>query len=299
MIYEIGLPRKTITSKEEELAFINRNNGTKNLYKTVYKFERLNTFRPDYNSAIVDKLFFDFDNSNCWNETNKLHNYLIQENIKHFIVMSGRGYHLYILILPLSPQNIKSCIYNAQKYFVDKLNLKCDGQVMGDVARLRRIPNTFNIKAKRFCIPLTKEQFKSGDEVIKIAASKQNFVKDINISENLFDISKFDYESERVHDIIEDDYKFKSSSNADYMNNCDNKIKQLLAKKELGWKERYLVILYFKERGFTIQEVFNILKDNLSEKKFRHCVYEENQLKYLFSRDDLMFPEECGIKVYK
>ena len=73
----------------------------------------------------------------------------------------------------------------------------------------------------------------------------------------------------------------------------------MLSRKNLGWRERFIVIMYFKENGFTIQEVYNILKDNLTEDKFRHCVNEERQLQYLFERDDLMFPERYGIKIYK
>ena len=160
------------------------------------------------------------------------------------------------------------------------------------------MPNTFNIKGQRYCIPLTQEQFEKGDEVIKKLASNQNFINKIIIGNELLDISKYDIKRDSVEDIIFE-HKFEDSCNADYMNNCDNKIKQLLYKKKLGWRERFLVILYFKEKGFTIQEVYEILKDNLTKEKFIHCVQEEKQLQYVFSRDDLMFPEKCGIKVYK
>ena len=296
MIYEIGLPRKIVTNKEA-LDFINKYNGIRAIYRTVYNFEKMNEHKPDYNSAIIDKLFFDFDGENCWNEANKLHQFLLNENIKHYIIMSGKGYHIFVLTTLYKPKNSKSCIYNSQHYFIDKLNLGCDNQVVGDNARLHRIPNTYNLKAMRFCIPITKDQFKAGHEVIKIVAKKQNFIKNISIGDTLFDIEKFDYESKKFEVSI-DKFDFEDSSNADYMNNCDDFIKQLLSKKELGWRERYLVILYFKEKGFTRQEVFNILKENLSEQKFKHCIKEERQLQYLFERDDLVFPEKY-VKIYK
>ena len=83
------------------------------------------------------------------------------------------------------------------------------------------------------------------------------------------------------------------------MKNLPTSIRALLQRKNLGWNERYIVILYFKERGFTRQEVFEILKENLSERKFIHCIKEERQLQYLFERDDLMFPNGYDCKIYK
>ena len=57
--------------------------------------------------------------------------------------------------------------------------------------------------------------------------------------------------------------------------------------------------MYFKEKGYTQKETLQILKENLTENKFRHCIVEERQLQYLYERDDLMFPESCGVKIYK
>jgi len=299
MIYEVGLPRKTINSKKEEADFINKYNGMKAIYRTVYNFELMNDYKPDYNSAIVNKLFFDFDDNDCWNEANRLHQFLIKENIKHYIIMSGKGYHIFILTKDYKPQNLKSCIYNSQHYFIDKLNLKCDSQVVGDNARLHRIPNTYNVKAKRFCIPITKEQFKSGDIIIKQAAQYQNFIKNISIGTELFDVSRYDYKSDKFSDkIIVDNSNFENNLNADYATKSPNFIKQLLLKRDAGWNDRYLLILFFRDSGYTREEVFQILKDNLTERKFKHCVYEERQLQYLFERYDLCFPEKY-CKIYK
>jgi hypothetical protein len=299
MIFEIGLPRKTFTSKEEALKFINLYNGKKKaLFQSVYNFKEMENNKPKYDTAIIDKLFFDFDaNSDCWNECNKLHQHLKQENIQHFIIWSGRGYHLFINSIPLQSKNCKSVIYNSQIHFIKKLDLKCDMQVIGDHSRLRRIPNSWHPKAQLFCIYLSEEDFLKGLEYCKEKAKKQNFKKEI-IGEKLFDLKPFDYESEKYSSPVPE-FDFESSENANYLQNCPDKIKQLLAKKDLGWKERYLVILYFKERGFTRKEVLQILKNHLSERKFKHCIYEERQLQYLFERDDLMFPENFGVKIYK
>jgi len=298
MIFEIGLPRKTFTSKEDALNFINLYNGKKKaLFQSVYNFTEMRGTKPNYETAIVDKLFFDFDaKSDCWKECNKLHQYLLQENIKHIIIWSGRGYHLLILTSPLQLKNCKSAIYNSQISLINKLSLICDRQVIGDHSRLRRIPNSYHPKAERFCIFLTKADFDKGYEHCKELARKQNSNKEY-IGENLFDISEFDYKTEKIEK-FEFETEFEDSANQDYMNNCPPFITQLLLKKDCGWQDRYLIILFFKEKGYTIKEVMSILKENLTKRKFKHCILEERQLQYLFERDDLVFPEKY-CKVYK
>ena len=212
--------------------------------------------------------------------------------------MSGRGYHIFVMTIPYRPQNSKSCIYNSQHHFIDSLELKCDEQVIGDNARLHRITNTYHSIAKRYCIPLTQEQFYLGDVKIKELASKQNFVKDIMIGNKLFDVSSFDYKKDNIEE-FKIEHEFESSLCEGYMKDLPDMIKNLLLKRELGWQERYLIILYFKEKGYMIEEVLEILKNNLTPSKFIHCVQEEGQLQYVFSRDDLVFPNKYGINLYK
>jgi hypothetical protein len=204
--------------------------------------------------------------------------------------MSGRGYHLYILAKTYRAKNSKSCIYNSQHYFIDSLGLIVDAQVIGNPAQLARIPNTWNGKGKRFCIPLTKEQFDKGDEFIKTLANNQNFIKNIIIGEELFNIKKYDCE------IKEKEYKtnvgeIKECINEKYFNIAPICIQNLLLKNNIRWKERYLIILFYRELGYTKQEVYNILKNHLSEKKLYHCINEERQLQYLFEKDNLLFPK--------
>jgi hypothetical protein len=71
---------------------------------------------------------------------------------------------------------------------------------------------------------------------------------------------------------------------------------KLLDKKTSNYKERYLIILYFKECGYTKKEIYEILKQYLTPKKFHHCICEERQLQYLFDRNDLVFPSLDNIK---
>ncbi|MHA1868723.1 MAG: hypothetical protein ACTSXD_11820 [Candidatus Heimdallarchaeaceae archaeon] len=291
---EVGPPRKVVTDMKQFLDYINLYNGKrKALYTSIYMFKNINEeWKPDYNSAIVDKLYFDFDDKSCnaWEECNRLHQTCFEQNLKHIVVFSGRGYHLYIFTTHYNPTYKKEAIRGGQTYFIDKLNLTVDRQVLGNVAQLARIPNTYHSKAKRFCIPLTKEQFEKGDKFIKHLAKEQNFVKDIIIGEKLFDLKRFDIKKEPEFNLNLPEITSKSFNTTSITRDLPPCILNILNKEIKRWKDRYLIILYFKEKGYTREEVLEILKKYLTKQKLYHCIKEERQLQYLFERDDLVFP---------
>jgi len=296
-MFEIGLPRKLCKDKGELVKFINVYNGKKALYRTIYDFEHLNeNNKIDYNSAIIDKIFWDFDGEGSWEEANKLHQELNKQKLRHKVNMSGGGYHIFLFCNDYVPINPKSCLYNSQKYFIDELKLKCDMAVVGDIARLYRIENTFNVKRKRFCIPLTESEFNKGDLFCKNWGLKQHFIKHTSLlgGDNMFDLKKFDFKTKEEPTLFINSNV--SSSESIVIKELPLCIEELLKRKDLNYKERGLIILYFKEKGYTKKEVLEILKQHLSEKKLRHCVVEEKQLQYLFERDDLIFPKCVSIE---
>jgi len=291
LIFEAGLPKRILCKDNKEfLKIVNLNNGKKKaIYRTLYNFEKMNGDIPDYDTAKIDRIFWDFDGDGSWEEANKLHQELVKENLKHKINLSGGGYHVFLFTDGYSPSNPKSCIYNAQMHFVKKLKLKCDTQVLGDVARLYRVENTYNLRRRRFCIPLTHIEFAYGDDFCKELAKKQHFIKNSFICEKLLELKQFDFQSRDTPQFLIENLEGSSSENI-VIKNLPLCIEELLKRKDLTYKQRYMVILYFKEKGYTKKEILEILKQHLSEKKFRHCIVEEKQLQYLFERDDLLFP---------
>ena len=184
----------------------------------------------------------------------------------------------------------KEVVRGAQEYFINKLKLTVDRQVIGNIAQLARIPNTFHIKANKFCIPLTKEQFEKGNEYIKILSTKQNFVNSIYMGRKLLDISEWDIAPTNEFNLNLPKIPIENLESLRETKDFPPCLAILLGNKNMKWKERYLLIIYLKEKGFSQKEIFQILKKHLSEKKLKHCIKEEKQLQYLFKRDDLMFP---------
>ena len=54
--------------------------------------------------------------------------------------------------------------------------------------------------------------------------------------------------------------------------------------------QRYLFILYLKEKGISFTETIQILHEYLSEEKFIHCCHEERQPIHIYSNKRIMFP---------
>jgi hypothetical protein len=311
-IFEGGLPRKIFTDEKEFLKFVNQNNGIKNaIYRSLYNFKdtmlKNGKEIPNYETAIIDKVMFDFDDRECdnkaWEECNKLHQELCKEKIRHKINMSGRGYHLFILTEERDLKYPKSSIYNCQKFYIDKLKLLCDDKIVGNIAQMCRVANTYNAKAKRFCVPLTQDVFEKGDEYSKNFGLMQRLRTYTSFmgGDKLLNLKQFDNETKQDCGIIIENLEQSSSDNI-VLKDIPIFIKELLEKKTSNYKERYLIILYFKESGNTKKEIYEILKQYLTPKKFHHCISEERQLQYLFDRDDLVFPsldtiQKMGIKV--
>ncbi|MFW6025505.1 MAG: hypothetical protein ACOCRX_04115 [Candidatus Woesearchaeota archaeon] len=294
---EVGVPRKVIENKENFFKFVNNYNGYKKaIYSSVYSFNKILDNKPEYDSAIIDSLFFDFDDKDCnaYEEAKKLHDFCLKHNIKHRLIMSGGGYHIYIYTKRYQSQNTRETIYNAQHYFIDYLNLKVDTHIVGNPAQLARVPNTYNLKREKFCIPVNKEQFDKGDNFIKELANKQNFCSGI-IEGDEIDLKKFDYEPKPTFEDIGDldiDVDVKEINE-----NFPPCIKQIMNKVNLRWKERYLLIMYLREKGYSEKNAFELISKVCNERSLRHCINEERQLQYLYRRTDLFFPTCEKIKL--
>jgi hypothetical protein len=183
LIFEGGLPRHIYNTETEFLKFVNAGNGIKKaIYRSVYNFRQTinknNKEVPNYETAIIDKVMFDFDDRECnncaWIECNKLHQELNKEKIRHKINMSGRGYHLFILTNSCDLCHPKSALYNCQKFYINKLKLLCDEKIVGNIAQLCRVVGTYNTKARRFCISVAECDFEKGDDYCKNLGITQN-----------------------------------------------------------------------------------------------------------------------------
>lgn len=303
---EMGYPVRSgiVYTMKEFLGKVNRYNGKMNCYTSLYSFTKLKSDgKPDYDTAKIHHLFFDLDNSNAYKNAKKLHDYLDSEKLIHVMSFSGGGFHIYVAVEPTILKNKKAAILNAVTKIADDVGLKIginddcdlDGHTIGNIAQLVRVPNTYNLKRKNFCIPISRAIFEEGMDEIQNWAKKQNMAFSSFYGDKYFDITPFDREPQSKYEMPPIDYSHVGVENLD-----DDKflpcIKGLLTAKLLSHRHRYIIITYFKEIGLPLEDSIILLRKYLNPKTFNHCVNGERQPMWIYRRGDLRFPSCDKIK---
>lgn len=286
---QISLPYRKNVDREEFFSLINRLNGKSRIFASVYNYT--GNFEVDRSFLNLDKIFFDFDGEDAYKNFVYLVTMLLDEDLKFICTFSGAGFHVYLFTTGyMGLKNNKGCLYNAHKHFIKK-GIEIDEKIVGDVARVATVPNTYNTRRRRFCIPLTLTDVQSGYEYVKKKATAQVFKYDL-IGRKLFDVSVFDmqpeYQTYQKFDLPELEMVEKDFPP------CIN-IMLKMAETKLGWRGRYLLISYLRDAGLLPNEIENLFHKYFSDKEFNHCVYDEGQIDYLFWKD-IMFPKCEQIK---
>lgn len=99
----------------------------------------------------------------------------------------------------------------------------------------------------------------------------------------LLDLSEYDKEKEHIP------VKNISITNISLSYGFPPCIQKMLQTPLLGYEERGQLILFLRDDGYGLDEALSILRTILSDEKFYHCTQEENQLNYLYDREDMMF----------
>jgi len=310
--------RRIMRTKKDYYNFINANISSSNLFTTVYNYTDHFPMRSNYETAIIDRLWFDFDleshtkgengeniivKNDCYQNMKTLHEWCLKHDYKHICRYTGSGFDVTIFTMKdCFIGNKKDCIYRAVDEIEKKLGVESDIKTKGDIARIHRITNTFNFKtkAKRFCIPLTQEMIDIGHKGIRKIAKQQQF-NSTTFGTKYLDIRKhdkafrknveelFSYDKKEIKDVIVDEL-------SDMVPIC---IKYLLAKKNPDYNERRPIIVGLRELGFSEGETKQILAKYLDKQKFYHCVVEEGQLSHLYKSKRVIFPTQEGMAKLK
>lgn len=186
---EVATPIRTlVTNRTDFLDFVNKFNGKTNLYSSIYSFQNIFSNKPIYDSCIVDRIMFDLDSSTCYADAMKLHNKFLEQNIRHTVIFSGRGFQVFPFTKKVTGSKSKELITNAQLYYIQLLGIDADMHVVGDLARISRIPNTFNMRRGRYCIMLNSKILNTSYEKIQEFAKTQYFNNHVVFGEKLLDL---------------------------------------------------------------------------------------------------------------
>jgi hypothetical protein len=162
------MKRKIVKNKQEYLDWVNAYNGRMNCYTTVYDFEVFGENTKIDNSVILDRMFLDFDAHdeplvNAYYDFVGVCTKYLEENIKFRPYFSGQGFHIIVY------GELADDIRSIQRYYS---RLATDYDTLDRTGiqtnRLRRVPNTENMKVGRFCIPVNIESEPSLDDILSL-----------------------------------------------------------------------------------------------------------------------------------
>jgi len=183
------MKRKIVSSRNEYINFINAQNNRTNVYTTVYDFERFYETAKDDSSVILDRVFLDFDAhddsiNDAWRDLKTIMGFVYEKDYEHTLFFSGRGFHLFVFgEIAESMRSIQFFFRDIKQYLIEQVgkNITLDDRV-GQITRLRRIPNTVNMSSSDergnpyFCIPLLKEDLEGDIGSILTLAKKPRYI---------------------------------------------------------------------------------------------------------------------------
>ncbi len=239
---EMGLKRNYIYSVDEF-------DLTQDCYSSIFSLDQLST-------DSLDTIYFDIDahrGENLEDKFNEFKNKLNDAGISDItrIYFTGRGIAVYFDFL----KPIKIGIYpTSVKYFVDYLGIRkiLDVSVVGDVRRVARIPYSYNSKASRYMVRVSKDM--SVDEMIEFSENK---VIDDNrcwYQGKLFDFNKYTQEIEFYIQKTSEKIYGKHVERYEYPLCVKKGINDLLETGELDHVERLHVFSFLilnGEEGFS------------------------------------------------
>ena len=148
------MKRRVVLSRNEYAKFVNAQNNRTNVYTTVYDFEHFSEKAKIDSTVILDRMFLDFDGHDndlemAWRDVQMVMQRVIQNDWKHTLFFSGRGFHLFLF--GERTNNIR----NIQIFFREfKAILEANfrgrntlDERVGQTTRLRRVPNTVNMSS--------------------------------------------------------------------------------------------------------------------------------------------------------
>ena len=279
---EFGIPARIARcySVEDIEKLMEQYNGKKSCYTSVYAFDDMkdNEGKPNYDSAILNGIWFDFDHdkdvSKCLKDLRKFLRRYCKPNkiIPRIYLTGGKGFQMNIDFyspLDLSDDQKRQALREYLTHLKKKFKLSTLDQacINNSVACLRRIPNTQYISKLTgeptgvWCVPLSVEEVMTMDieELYGLAMEPRDKI----------DIVKSKRAQRDMVDYLCDE--------ADIKHTVSNSVDYLLDK--LKGKDKFVVRSFsgsIKDRPYLAPRecIIKLIEHNIVE---GHSSYEENK----------------------
>ena len=177
---EFGLKRRVMKTRSSFWDAVNLHNGKMNCYTNLYDYkEHTEWGKPVFDSAIWDRVIWDFDGDNSFELTKQVSDHLTENNILHTNVFSGRGYHIYSFIDP-TIQSPQFAIRGYQTQVCRELGIPLsvdsglDPTSIANGTKIIRIIGTMNTRAegRRACLGIPKTMLQESHSSVRDYAKK-------------------------------------------------------------------------------------------------------------------------------
>ncbi len=193
---EIGLRRLTIGDREAYENYIKNYNGRTSLYTSLYSYEETQYSmgrRVIPETVVMDRAWWDFDTTDDYDiqaVKNDVRVLLTRLRGDVRIVATGRGFHVHELFsAPVKGLAISKHLDRYQRKMATGLNT-LDG--VGHPKKLTRIPDTWNVARKRWCVNIDPDKFKRSPMSYAIPSQPQSSLKKFDPFIGMKSRSKFD-----------------------------------------------------------------------------------------------------------
>jgi len=282
MIYNL-YPRRffttfswTVNSFDEFLLSMKKNIGNTRCSSSVYNYNGAE------DTVTLDRIAFDIDTSNSYEDMVKLHNYLLDKDIKHFINFSGANYHVYAKVNG-NPRFKKDVIRNISNEYCEKVGIVNDQSMIGNLAHNLSIPWTFNFKRMRYVRPLTQKEINLGhDKIIELALKQSGEVE--VFGKEVIDSTPFDYASRTYLDLDGIEETKLDNIPEQMQKDFPEKLRKMLSLDDPSHSERLEVIGMLCDFGLGRKMIIQVLREWLSPSKFYHCVVLERQVDWMVAK---------------
>ncbi|TRZ49319.1 MAG: hypothetical protein D4S01_08830 [Dehalococcoidia bacterium] len=295
----------------------NKLNGSVNkLYVSLYKYGENKLME----SVEIDVVGLDMDSEVCYDTMKEVHTKLVNNNIRHQVLFSTRGFWIFAYAKPTSyPKHVArgkiaamqdDLLEGTTAYFGKAADAPVDNSIRGDAERLCRMPSSYDKGRDRYAILLSEADIALGyDGIVNLSATcdeKRRFqIFTFCKNGTLMDPEK--YESKSVNggtmDFDGEEFDYKVPENLeDFNKNLFNILPKMIQKwvgvyELCTWEARFYTVLYMRESGYSRSIINNFLKSfyiNYPRTDQYKNHYEHlcgvKAIDLAFNRPDLKFP---------
>lgn len=284
---DIGFPERVICKSEKEFYdTINKYNGIREkIYFSLYDCDE----NRNFDEAEIHVIGLDLDSEKSLDNLIKLWEYCKKNNYKSLYTFSTKGFWCYVFTKNHKRlKNKCSALRLATEHIAKEIGLTIglekdndlDGHVVGDVKRITRLPNSFDIKRKRYCIPITIEDMRKGYEWIVEKSKKQHFTYSY-YNRDYFSINIFDRPAEEKVNLAELKTEIKVDDKV--IDNFLPCVKNCIANIPLKSHNQFWVwtTIYMKEISLNENAIKKLVKPFLEKHKRSDGKGENDWVHYL------------------